>query len=157
MATEAQWRSLQKARTKRAAILAKARADGTRKAKKYYPPKLRLLMRSELDGRTAAAKVFDTLVTELETDLAPSREQLSAIERALVEAFAGSYVMLSHLNGKLIQGHEVDAGQHAVCVGAMAKVARMLGLERRQRDVSEVPSVEEYFRYKAQQKVAADT
>ena len=61
-----------------------------------------LLMRDQLDGRTNAAKVFDRLVAEIEieNDLS-GRDQLSAIERALIEAFAGAAVTLHHLNTKL--------------------------------------------------------
>jgi hypothetical protein len=92
------------------------------------------LTRAQLDGRTNAAKVFDRLVVDIEGDLG-GRDQLSTIERALVEAFAGACVTLHHLNTKLALGEEIDLSQHAQAVSAMVRVASRLGLERRQRDV----------------------
>jgi hypothetical protein len=104
-----------------------------RRSKKATRPQL--LMRSRLDGRTNAAKVFDRLVSDIEADLA-GRDQLSAIERQLVEAFVGAAVTLQHLNTQLALGQQIDVSQHAQCVGAMVRVATRLGLSRRARDIS---------------------
>jgi hypothetical protein len=109
--------------------------DGPAKRRRHRPARPQLLTRSSLDGRTNAAKLFDKLVTDIEADLA-GRDQLTAIERALVEAFAGAYVSLSHLNTQLALGQKIDLGMHAQCVGAMVRVASRLGLQRRQRDVT---------------------
>jgi hypothetical protein len=97
-----------------------------------------LLTRDRLDGRTNAAKVFDRLVVDIEADLG-GRDQLSTIERALVEAFAGACVTLHHLNTKLALGEEIDLGQHAQAVSAMVRIASRLGLQRRTRDVTPDP------------------
>ena len=86
----------------------------------------RLLTRNQLDGRTSAAKLFDRLVAAIEVDLG-GHDQLSTIERALVEAFAGAAVTLHHLNTRLALG----------AVSAMVRVASRLGLQRRQKDVGE--------------------
>ena len=101
-----------------------------------------LLTRRELDGRTNAAKYFDQLVADIENDLS-GRDQLSTIERALVEAFAGASVSLQNLNTKLALGQEIDLSQLAQTVGAMVRVASRLGLPRRSRLVS-TPSVADY-------------
>src|SRR5262249_11715347 len=93
-----------------------------------------LLTRDLIDGRTNAAKVFDRLVSNIETDLG-WRDRLSAIELALVEAFAGAAVTLENLNTRLLLGEEIDLGQHAQAVSAMVRVASRLGLQRRARDV----------------------
>jgi YjbE family integral membrane protein len=71
----------------------------TRQARSTRP---QLLTRRELDGRTGAAKLFDPLVTGIEADLGGS-DQLSTIERALVEAFAGAAVTLHNLNTRPIR------------------------------------------------------
>lgn len=52
---------------------------------------MQLLTCRELDGRTSAAKAFDRLVADIESDLGGS-DRLSAIERALVKGFAGAAV-----------------------------------------------------------------
>src|SRR5215470_17239520 len=74
-----------------------------------------LLTRDQLDGRTNAAKVFDRLVVDIEGDLG-GHDQLSTIERALVEAFAGAAVTLQHLNTKLALGEGIDFAEHASTV-----------------------------------------
>src|SRR5262245_12504868 len=102
-----------------------------------------LLTRDQLDGRTNAAKLFDRSVVDIEGDLG-GHDQLSTIERALVEAFAGACVTLQHLNTKLALGQEIDLGQHAQAVSAMVRVASRLGVQRRAKDVS-TPSVQEYL------------
>jgi hypothetical protein len=104
-----------------------------RRSKRATKPQL--LTREQLDGRTNAAKLFDKLVADIENDLA-GRDQLTAIERALVEAFAGAYVSLAHLNTQLALGQPIDLSQHAQCVGALCRLATRLGLQRRQHDVT---------------------
>ena len=110
-----------------------AEKPSRRRSKRATRPQL--LMRSQLDGRTNAAKFFDSLVADIEADLS-GRDQLTAIQRALVEAFAGACVSLQHLNAKLALGEEIDISQHAQCVGAMVRVASRLGIERRQKDIT---------------------
>jgi hypothetical protein len=99
-----------------------------------------LLLRSELDGRTGAARYFDRLVSAIEADLAGA-DQLSSIEKVLVEAYAGAAVSLQHLNAQLALGQQIDISQHSQCVGALVRVASRLGLSRRPRDVT--PSLDE--------------
>jgi hypothetical protein len=93
-----------------------------------------LLLRSELDGRTNAARYFDRLVTAIETDLAGP--DLSAIEKVLVEAFAGAAVTLQHLNSQLALGQSINISEHSSCVGALVRVASRLGIHRRSKDVT---------------------
>ena len=90
--------------------------------------------RREIDGRSSAAKLFDQLTGAIEADLGGA-DQLSAIERNLVQAFAGAAVTLHHLNAQLMAGHEINLAQHAQAVTAMVRVASRLGLQRRQKDV----------------------
>jgi hypothetical protein len=108
--------------------------------------KPQLLTRNQLDGRTNAAKAFDRLVLDIESDLG-GRSELSTIERALIEAFAGAAVTLMHLNTKLALGETIDLSQHAQAVSAMVRVASRLGLQRRQK---EVQSLDQYLRSKAE-------
>jgi hypothetical protein len=106
-----------------------------------------LLTRSELDGRSNAAKTFDRLVSEIETDLG-GHEQLSAIERTLIEAYAGAYVSLCNLSTRLALGESIALSEHSAAVGAMVRVASRLGLRRRAR---EVPDLQQYLTQFAQQ------
>jgi hypothetical protein len=111
-----------------------------RRSKRATRPQL--LTRDQLDGRTNAAKVFDRLVADIESDLGGS-DRLSTIERSLIEGFAGAAVTLQHLNTQLALGQEIDLSQHAQAVSAMVRVASRLGLQRRARDVT--PTLSEYL------------
>ena len=73
-------------------------------------------------------------MTAIEADLGGA-DQLSAIERNLIQAFAGAAVTLHHLNARLMAGEEINLAQHAQAVSAMVRVASRLGLQRRQKDV----------------------
>jgi hypothetical protein len=125
--------------------------DSPRKppVRKHRSTRLQLLTRDLVDGRSNAAKVFDRLVSSIETDLG-GRDQLTAIEVALVEAFAGAAVTLENLNTRLLLGEEIDLSQHALAVSAMVRVASRLGLQRRARDVITPPSVAAYLEHKQQ-------
>jgi hypothetical protein len=123
----------------------KKRADKRTWAQKKLQRRPQLILRSELDGRTNAAKYFDRLVTAIENDLAGS-DQLCAIEKVLIEAYAGAAVSLQHLNGKLALGQEIDISEHSSCVGALVRVASRLGIHRRQKDCT--PTLVEYLAQK---------
>jgi hypothetical protein len=71
--------------------------------------KLQLPTRDDLDGRTNTAKAFDALVTTIEADLGGA-DQLSAIERSLIEGFAGATITLQGINYRIALG-EVCAGK----------------------------------------------
>jgi hypothetical protein len=105
------------------------------KPRPHRASKPQLLSRTRIDRRSNAAKVFDRLVADVQSDLG-GREQLSAIEVALVEAFAGAAVTLDNLNTRLLLGQEIDLSQHAQAVSAMVRVATRLGVRRRSRDVT---------------------
>jgi hypothetical protein len=110
---------------------------GTRQTRRHKPrntTRPQLLTRDQLDGRTNAAKMFDRLVAEIESDLG-GHDQLSTIERTLVEAYVGAAITLHALNCQLALGQKIDLGQQAVAVSAMVRVASRLGLQRRAKDV----------------------
>jgi hypothetical protein len=107
-------------------------------SRKHRTTKPQLLTREALDKRTNACKLFDRLCADIEADLG-GREQLSTIERQLIEAFAGAAVTLSDLNCRIALGQGIEPGQHALAVSAMVRVAARLGLQRRARDISPDP------------------
>jgi hypothetical protein len=107
---------------------------GAKKQRRHRPTRPQLLTREQLDGRTGAAKFFAQLADQISADLG-GRDQLSAIELALVEAFCSSAIVASNLNTRLLLGEPIDLGQHAQAVSAMVRVASRLGLSRRAKDV----------------------
>jgi hypothetical protein len=106
--------------------------------------KPQLLCRQNLDGRTNAAKFFDRLASAIAADLG-GRDQLSTIERSLIEAFCGAAVVLNDLNTRLALCERIDLGEHAQCVNCLVKLATRLGLQRRARDVTPAPTLTQYL------------
>jgi hypothetical protein len=131
--------------------IAISQPNNGRKKRKHVASKPQLLTRDQLDGRTNAAKLLDRLVVEIESDLG-GRDQLSTIERALIEAFAGAAVTLQHLNTQLALGQQIDLSEHSAAVGAMVRVASRLGLQRRAREA--VPNPLQYARQYASEDAA---
>ena len=103
--------------------------------RRYVHP--RLLTREILDKRTAVSKAFDRLVTDIHSDLG-GRDRLSAIELALIEAFAGASITLDQLNAKLLLGKSINLAEHAQASNAMVRIGSRLGLQRRARDVTDI-------------------
>jgi hypothetical protein len=116
-------------------------AKGVRK-RRHRASKPQLISRHTLDRRTNAARTFDRLVADIESDLGGS-DHLSAIQRQLIEAFAGSAVLLDSLNTAVLCGRKVAVGEHSVVASTMVRIAARLGLRRRPRDVT--PTVDEYL------------
>jgi hypothetical protein len=112
------------------------RLSGVR-SPKTHPRKAKqpLLTRDQLDGRTNAAKAFDSLVREVESDLGGA-DQLTAIERSLVEGFVGATITLKNLNCQLVLGRPIDVADLALSISSMVRVASRLGEQRRARDVT---------------------
>ena len=104
--------------------------------------KVRLLTRGALDGRTAAARRFEETAKEIAADMG-GEEHLSAIERHLVEAFAGVSIHLGHLHAKLLQGEQINMLEHATAVSTMARIASRIGVKRVPRDVT--PTLSQYL------------
>jgi hypothetical protein len=125
------------------AVKPQRRADSPKKVRvNARRTRIQPLTRAALDGRTNAAKLYDRIVADVEADLS-GPENLSTIERALVEAFAGATVTMHNLNTRLLLGEKIDLAQHAQAVSAMVRVASRLGLRRRARDIS--PTLSDYL------------
>jgi hypothetical protein len=111
---------------------------------RYQPPKLkpkpkpkrRFLTRDDIDFRTRAGQAFLQLIDDLSADLngGPDGENLSTVERVLIEAFAGSAIALNNLNIQLLRaGDSVKPAvlaAHAGAVNSMSKLAARLGTRR---------------------------
>jgi hypothetical protein len=107
--------------------------DAPPKRRRKNPPKPKMLTRADLDNRTSAAKAFDRLNATISSDLG---NDLTAVEKALVEGFCGATVVLQALNTKLALGLEIDLSEHAAVCSSMVRIAAKIGLSRRSRIVS---------------------
>jgi hypothetical protein len=87
--------------------------------------KPRLLTRAEIDQRSKtghAIRMFDNMVSAITTDLG-GRDQLTAMELALVEAFAGESVTLNNINTRQLLGEKVSLSDQALAASTMVRVA----------------------------------
>jgi hypothetical protein len=90
--------------------------------------------------RRARRLLFDQLVAAIHVDLG-GRERLSAIELALVEAYAGAAITIDHLNTQILTGAEINnamVAMHAQAISAMVRVAAKLGTTRRAKPVPDL-------------------
>jgi hypothetical protein len=91
-----------------------------------------------LEQATGAARFFDKMVREIETDLG-GRRQLSRIQGELIRAFAGAATTLQYLNVQVALGEtgEIDLNGYATIASTMLRIDSRLGLQRTPRDVTQ--------------------
>ena len=96
-----------------------------------------------IEQATGAARFFDRMVREIETDLG-GRRQLSRIQGELIRAFAGAATTLQYLNVQVALGEasEIDLGGYSTIASTMLRIGSRLGLQRRPKDVT---SLSEYL------------
>ena len=100
--------------------------------------KVRLLTRNALDGRTKARKQFDAIARGIAVDRG-GEDQLSTVQRHLVEAFAGAAVHMHDLNARLLLGESIDIVAHSQAISTMVRIASRIGIERVPKDVTPDP------------------
>ena len=98
--------------------------------------KIRLVRRQDIDQRTLVAKDFDAQVSAITADLGGD---LSAVEKQLVENFAGISALLNDMLVQILLGQQVDPFVLCSLNSASVRVASRLGLHRRAKDVSPPP------------------
>jgi hypothetical protein len=93
-----------------------------------------------LEQATGAARFFDKLVREIETDLG-GRRQLTRIQGELIRAFAGAATTLQYLNVQVALGETsaIDLSGYATIASTMLRIGSRLGLQRRPKDVTPDP------------------
>jgi hypothetical protein len=95
--------------------------------------KLRLLARERLDGRTRVRRQFDAISAGIAADLG-GEDQLSTVQKHLVEAFAGCAITLNDLNARAMLGEAIDIMAYSTAVSTLVRVAAKLGMARQPRD-----------------------
>jgi hypothetical protein len=104
--------------------------------------KVRWLSLSDIDGRTAAARAVRALIADIEADLG-GVDRMSAGERAIAARAALGTAMLQHMESVWLSGRPIDIAQYSTLTNSVARSFKMLGLERRAKDV--VPSLAQYL------------
>jgi hypothetical protein len=109
-------------------------SDGP-KLRGRYKGKVRLVDRHHLDGRTHAARRFDNTVAGIASDLGGA-DQLTVVQRELVEAFAGAATVVRNANALMLSGQAVNLTEYGQAGSLMVRIAARLGVTRQLRDVT---------------------
>ena len=93
-----------------------------------------------LEQATDAARYFNRMVREIETDLG-GRRQSSRIEGELIGAFCGGATVLRYLNRQVVLGEigEVNLSDFATVSSTLLRIGSRLGLRRVPKDVTLLP------------------
>jgi hypothetical protein len=103
-------------------------------------------------GRSSEAKMFDAISTAIARDLG-GEDQLSTVQKHLVEAFASIALRVNNLTAKLLRGDEVDILAHSQAISTMVRVAQRVGVQRVQLDIT--PTLEDYVASKRAREAAS--
>ena len=96
--------------------------------------KVRLLSLNDIDRRCKAAQDAEEARSAITSDLG-GEDQLSALERALVEHASMNIAMLRHLHVSWLKGEPAPIGEVVSLQNVFNRVAQQLGVQRRPKDV----------------------
>lgn len=104
--------------------------------------KTRLLTLADLDRRTKAAQVADTIRSAIITDLG-GEDRLSTLELIQAENAAMDAVVLRDMHVRWLKGEPISMTEMLSVENALNRTAAALGTSRRPRDVT---TIDEYLR-----------
>jgi hypothetical protein len=92
-----------------------------------------------LDQATDAARFFQKMVRDIESDLG-GRRRLARIEGELIQAFVGGATILRDLNVQVALGEigELDLSGYATIASTMLRIGSRLELSRRAKQVIDI-------------------
>jgi hypothetical protein len=100
--------------------------------------KVRLHSLDQLDHRTNAARRVRSLVQGIEEDLGGA-DYLSVAQRQLAQRAALLSAVLEHQEAQWLASGQMDSEEYVRLNNSLARILSLLGLERRQRDVTPDP------------------
>jgi hypothetical protein len=118
-----------------------------RRKRNRKPSRPQILDRKSLDRRTNAAKHFDAIARAIALDLG-GEAKLTAIEKHLVEAFAGIAITVGEMNVRKALGQDVDILQQSQAISTMVRIASRLGIHRVVKPGA--PTVDGYLEHKTE-------
>ncbi|MDH4981241.1 hypothetical protein [Hyphomicrobium sp. D-2] len=126
------------------------RSDKPPKLRKRRRTKIELPTVATLDMRTRAGRLYRDTREAIISDLG-GRDQLSRAELELVERVAGLSTRLNAADAELLSGEtqSLAPGEYATLANSLGRILTILGLQRRQRDVT--PTLRAYIDAKSHQ------
>jgi hypothetical protein len=118
------------------------------------------LTRENMDRRTLASKKFDALVAQIRRDCGDtfgvngtgtdtglfSDTNLTAIQIALVESYAGCTVLLDAMTTQVLLGQEVNIADYCQLASTLVRIGARIGIRRKPRDVT-ITSLADYLEH----------
>ena len=112
--------------------------DKPARRRRHRPTKLRPFTRDQLDQRSAAFKMFESLYAAIEAD-AGGADQISAIQRELIEAFCSVALRMNDLSTRGLAGQSIDLSELSLAASTLTRLAQRIGIHRVPRDVTPDP------------------
>jgi hypothetical protein len=110
-------------------------AAKAKRRRQHKAVKIRPFTREQLDQRTAAFKMFESLYAAIAADIG-GVDQVSAVQRELIEAFCGVAIRLNDLNTRGLAGQPVDLADLSLAASTLTRLASRIGIHRVPRDVT---------------------
>lgn len=86
-------------------------------------------------NRSVSARRFHHITNAITADQGGA-DQCSESRRQLIRRFGASAVLAEQMELRLVNGEEISIEQYALICGTLTRLASMLGIDRRQRDVT---------------------
>ena|ERR1700730_12137150 len=105
-----------------------------KRGRPHGPIKPTPITRADLDDRTTAARRWDNLSRSIASDLG-GEENLSSVQKTLIEAFVGVSIQLTNINMRGLQGEKVDLSELSLAASTLVRIATRIGITRVARDI----------------------
>jgi hypothetical protein len=78
--------------------------------------------------------MWDNLSRNIAADLG-GEDNLSSVQKTLIEAFVGVSIQLTDINMRGLQGEKVDLSELSLAASTLVRIATRIGITRQPRDV----------------------
>jgi len=101
------------------------------------------LLGGEADGRTAVARRFRDLVSQIVSDQGGA-DRLAEARLQLIRRFSAAAVIAETMEARLANGEEININEHATLCSVLVRLSTRIGINRTAREV--VPTLAEYLK-----------
>ena len=105
-----------------------------RRRRPHKSQKARPFTVEQLDKRTAAYQMFETLFAAIVAD-AGGADQISSIQRELIGAFCSMAVYTNDLSARGLAGQDIQLGELSLAASTLTRLASRIGIARVPRQV----------------------
>jgi hypothetical protein len=107
-----------------------------------------------IDGRSLVARRYRDITAAILVDQGGA-DRCSESRIQLIRRFAAAAVLAEGLESRLANGEQIDIQEHALLSSTLTRLASKIGIDRVPRDITAVPTVEDYLAHRVREKAAA--